>query len=146
MPTRNSLQSDLHIPFWQFTADPAAGAEGIITLGGATSAELLSLSFTLTTDANIADRLVYLEWNTAAVYHTLGAAESKHPANGAIRYVAHSYVCFPTTPHPIIFSIPIPKIPHFQTGNSIRIRVNNIQVGDQISLIYSIWKLRMNPV
>jgi hypothetical protein len=119
-----------------FTPDsPAAGAGFVFGADGRGARRLLSLVFTLTTDANAANRLVTVEYvgrnNLTYAVAEVTATQAASLTNRyvfAIGYGTDSFAAGTDglAPLPSLFLMP---------GDQLKIIVANIQVGDQLSAI-----------
>jgi len=112
--------------------DPAAGAEK--NLGGLENRllEYVSITFKFTADANAANRLIYIEHLVGANALIIGSPPSYVTANEV-----WLFICNISQP-PIFLAaldhmpIALPSYPFIKENDGLWIRVDNIQVADQI--------------
>lgn len=141
MSIRNPFESTLYSNSSLLTANPAAGANLSIPTKSNALAELLNLSFQLATDANAANRMVYLELHRATHEHRIGSACYNHVASKTYHYIAGQHGSRTTTAGIIDVYIPIASLPLCYPGDTIEIIVANIQATDAITDILSLWKI-----
>ena len=126
-----------HPPFGhlqiELVGDPAAATDFVFTVGTGIILQPMAIRFTLTTDANVAARLVTLRYQ-----HQAYIVADIPPALTQAASIAHIYTFAPGAPlqtgapnHEIYTATPHPiwLIP----GDTIRSIVHNVQVGDQIT-------------
>lgn len=122
--------------------DPAAGAERTFVLQQNYKNELLGLSFTLTNDANAANRYVWIEYVINTITFVAAGAIIPLTANAAVTYFCHPTATFTLAALGNFCPIPIMPFIHFDESDQVVIHVDNIQVGDQLSNIraaFNIW-------
>ena len=114
-------------------ANPAAGADLTIAVPLSARYTFLSLNFTLTNDANVANRTVRLVFSQFAGQSLIITSPTTLAATGSAVYqfLAH-YTPRDAT---IWYTEPAPDHPLDQ-GGSIATAINNLQVGDQISAVH----------
>jgi len=120
-------------------ADPAAGADKVIATPNNARARLLVLSFTLTTDANAANRHVHIQHYDGAKTIELGAAGAFVTASSVCNFTAAPALSNNVTYVGTFQSFGIADIANFYEGHELHIHVINIQVGDQISACIAEW-------
>lgn len=141
MLTRNPMDGQMWRDRLLLTGNPAAGAQLSIAVHANARSELLNVTFDLTTDANAANRTVYIEIKRATQRHRIGSAGFAHTANTSYQYIvtqmSGTILAVPVNDA----YIPIGSHPVLWPDDTIEIRVANIQVGDQLSTILSMWKI-----
>lgn len=141
VPTPNPLNENHFQPCRTTTADPAAGAPATIARPAASHVLLQHLTFTLVTDANAANRLVWLSLNDLIITLPLGSSCSPHQANATWRYIASPIPLLNMAGALYFRYVPLPPIRSFAKMDTWHINVENIQAGDQISDIYASFRL-----
>lgn len=135
-----------NVPFWQVASvpNPAAGADAIMPNPGDFVSRTLCATFTLTTSAVVANRGVTIEVSDGTTTFFRSGASFVQAASTVRNYgLIASGADFGDAG--TIFHIPIPTngliiLPGFQA----RTRVVNIQAGDQISAIGSLFEVFPN--
>ena len=116
-------------------ANPGAGQNFVQTVDSRWVWRLVSCVFTLTTDANVANRYVTVEYaQDAAAPYCVNAPAVTFTASGTARYAGkiNQTVGEWNTGTDALFSL----APVFiWGGNTITVRVGNIQVGDTLTLL-----------
>ena len=118
--------------------DPAAGASYQFAFPTRRVVMLQAFSFLLTTDANVANRYPNLLFFTGANLPFRAYTDRQLPASQTMRYTyGFNYgTSFISTAVPNKWNVPIPGECVMGSDATIRIEVDNVQVGDQISEIY----------
>ncbi len=129
----NSLMNDFFLSTFKTQADPAAGANASITLPTFAQIEIVNLSFTLATDANVTDRTVIISILDSAIDLPIGASGFPHVANTSFGYIAHQNATLNTVASITTLFIALPNLRVIDNTATIEITVDNIQVADQIS-------------
>lgn len=141
MPTPNPLAEGQFISHWTTTPNPAAGAQATIARPAASHVELIHLHFQLLTDANVANRHVWLSLETAGIVLPLCDALFLHTANTTWTYLTMRG----PVPEALVTSkfihLCLPSLRSFRLTDSYKINVDSIQATDQISDIYAYWKM-----
>lgn len=136
----------LFSPEYDAQANPAAGTNFIYTLDANIRAQITSVRFTLTTDANVSNRRAQVYGYIAGAIHFLSGASVTQPAS-----TARTYNFQVTVPHldagadAAQIYCPLADYLYLMGGNSVRSIVNNIQAGDQISGIVIAFRQWHNP-
>jgi len=141
VPTPNSFAENQAIHDTDCPPNPAAGADYNIVKPSASQVQLLHLSFTLTTDANVATRLVWISLESAALAYPLGSSMTHQAAGTALRYIATQHPLLNMGPPPHFRYISLPEVRTLWPADTFKINIMNIQVGDQISDLRIHWKL-----
>jgi len=141
VPTLNPLNANFFITHWTSTANPAAGAEGVITRPAASHVQLNHLTFTFVTDANVATRLVWISLETGGIVIPLGSSQVQHAAGTTYQYICTQNPRLNMGPPPTFLDVPLPDIRSTALTDTFKINIDNIQAADQISLIRSHWKM-----
>lgn len=121
-------------------ANPAAGAEFTLTVPGDGDVQLISLAFTLTTSAAVANRRVVLLADNQSDIWSVCPAAGDQAASLATRYGA--FVGAPSNAFgALAATIPLPG-PAFilPAGHRLRSSTFAIDAGDQYSLIRALWR------
>lgn len=137
----NSLNNALFISLFTTVADPAAGADAVIPIPATAQAELVLVTFTLVTDANAANRSATISFLSGATDIPLGSSAFPHTASLTFNYIAHQNPGFNAPGAIDVLFIPLPNLRLFQTSETIRLTIVNIQAADQISDIIAYWKI-----
>ena len=129
-------------------ASPAAGANFSVTTGSfnADFVRLVSCTATLTTDANVANRLFSLDFingrSTKCVRHSNTAVYTANTSATVFQWdVAHSLSEWNTNT-PVYVPLNYILLP---PGWTIQLTVDNIQVGDTITAIHFVLEKYWNP-
>lgn len=141
MPIRSSLDNDLFLSYWQEVSAPAAGANRSFAIPGAGQVELVLLSFSLTTDANVANRIVTLELITGGKTIRLGSSAFPHVASSTYHYIGHQNPVTNAAGNVQDLMIPLPSLRLYDPSATMNIIVNNKQAADQISTAFAYWKM-----
>ena len=141
VPTPDPFNQNHYEHRWTPVANPAAGAGASIVAPAASHARLFHLTFTMTADANAANRIIWLSLHDGPEIFQLGSSQVAHTANAVVRYICSSLPMLNMGPPDDFFSIPLPDIRSTNTTDTWQINIENIQVGDQISLIRAHWRL-----
>lgn len=121
--------------------NPAAGAEKSIPATLNMRSELINLSFQFAADANAADREIYIQHTHNSVVNRLGSLQVALTANQTFHIICNQGPHAPNTRNVVSLHLPIPSYPFIFEGDTIDIKVTNIQVGDAITVIKRAWKL-----
>jgi hypothetical protein len=141
VPTLNPLNANFFITHWTSTPNPAAGAEAIISRPGASHVQLNHLTFTLVTDANVSNRLVWISLETSGIVIPLGSAQTAEPATGTWRHICTQNPVLNMAGNLYFKTISLPDIRSIDTADTFTVNVEGIQATDQISVIYAHWKM-----
>lgn len=120
---------------------PAAATNYIGAVPVNARSQLVLLSFQLVTDANVVNRVCEVQLHRGADVYILGNSAYAHVASKTFKYLAfpHSDLAMGTVIDTYFF--PIPDLPLFLEGDTIRIIVQSIQAADQLSAIRLMWKI-----
>lgn len=122
-------------------ASPAAASNYIGAVPVNARSQLALLTFALATDANAANRFCEIQLHRGADVYILDDSFVPQVASKAYAYVAHPHATRPTAVLSATVSFPLPDIPLFLEGDTVRIVVHNIQAADQLSAIRMTWKI-----
>jgi hypothetical protein len=141
MPYSHPLNENTFITHWTNPTNPAAGAEKAFTLPIPAQGQLTLLSFSFAADANPANRIFTITLETGGSTIILGSADAAITANQTMPVICHENA--PLTLQTPLYTllIALPSLRIFDPTAQIKINVASIQAGDQISDIYSYWKL-----
>lgn len=134
------LDSDLYKIRHIIEADPAVATGFLLKAPEDSRSQLLALSFTLTTDANAANRFIYIRHARGTKHLYLGASTQAHPASTALIYTIAAYAPLFLNTTPGACGVSIPEYPALFEGDSLEVTIHHVQVGDQISDIVYAWK------
>lgn len=140
---RNPLDINTYSIELEEISDPAAGAELLHTPPAGRILSLAQLDFQFAADANVANRLIYIDYRWALRNYRLGAITVNIVASETWHVICHKDVPFNTANNVQDYYIPLPDIQLFNDNAELVIRVTNIQATDQISDIHAIWKYWM---
>ena len=132
---RNAFDQATFATHWSSTPNPAAGNEATIGALAAAESELVLMSFTLVTDANVANRLVYITLETGGIHIVLGHSGIAHTATATFRYIVSQHATTNAAGNVGAYTIPLPEFRNTDPTATLKINVDNIQAGDQLSLI-----------
>jgi len=138
---QNSLNSLVFQPYWKSTAAPAVATNMSITLPQVSLIELVALSFGLSTDANVANRIITVTLETGGVSFYLGSSGFSHTASRILPYFATQTAVANLTGHVMAVQIPIPSIQTTDYAATIDIMVTNMQAGDQLTTCLAMFKM-----
>lgn len=137
----NSFDANTFASLWTVPPSPSVGDEAIITIPAAAQVQLTLLTFTLATDANVDNRVVFLTMEDGGVSFPLGSSALAHTASNTLNYIAHQNVGLNTAAAVQTIFISIPTFRFIDPLATLKINVQDINVGDQISLIRANWKI-----
>jgi len=138
---QNSFDQSSFIPYWKSVVPPAAGANVSITLPMVSLQQLALLTFAFTTDANVANRFVYVTLVTGGIEFILGASGFAHTASTSLKYFGSSNATANLTGHVYAVQIPLADIQFTDYTATIGIKAANIQAGDQFLATYAMFKM-----
>ena len=141
MPTPNPLADNQATYILESQPDPLVGTEKLLIRPNASHVQLLYLSFTLVTDVNVANRLVWISLQNNAHHHPLGSTHSPHVASATWRHICSNSNIINMAGATIFRNIPLPTLRSTFLADTFHINVDNIQVGDQISAVLLQWKI-----
>jgi hypothetical protein len=112
-----------------------------LTTPGLRSNIIIAVSFTLTTDANVANRDVHLQWHHGATQRDIGLMGVVQPSSFTFHYLfapgLSPYIAANTSYRSGLLAYPI----DFQAADTLEIVVDTIQATDQLSLITHWWNV-----
>jgi hypothetical protein len=127
--------------------NPAAGANVTYTLDANIKVQITGFRFTLTTDANAADRRVMIYGYIAAAIHYLTTASVIQTASLTRTYNFHVGLApLDAGADTAQIFCPLPDNFFLMGGNSVRSMINNLQATDQISGTVISFKQWTSPV
>ena len=135
MPTRSSLSNDLFLSNWGVRSNPAAGANSSAAIGQPAQSEILLVTFTLVTDAGVADRVAEINLKSGATNIPLGTSGIAHTASSTFNYIASQNATTNAAGNIDTYTIPLPNLRFFDPDDLLEINIKNIEAGDQLSLI-----------
>lgn len=138
IPLQDPNGSKIHV---NVVSAPVPGDEWAWTPDANSSADVLSVSMIVATDANAATRTVKIKYDDGTRDTLLCLAHIVQTANQTIQYNFYQGRSYnPVPPSPVFQggSLPIGFI--INAGWSIRSDITSIQIGDQISAIVLVWK------
>lgn len=126
-------------------ADPAAGAEISVTNDAEEQWVILGISFTLVTDATVANRMVHLVFKEGSFVYAECIAGLAQGAS-----LTRKYTCYPTTPGGTLAEdndiiIPIPRRIKMMDTNDIITETTNLQAGDNFGAPTLLFERYFNP-
>jgi len=125
---------------WAATVAPGVGLQCAVPVPANRVSELCFIQFSLVTDANVANRIIYLQHETAAINIPFVSPDFDHVASTTWEYIgSRGHVPSNAAPNTRVF-FNLPDHPFFYTGENCNVMCDNIQIGDQISLINVCWK------
>lgn len=138
----------IHSPFeignfdfaWLSQANPIAGAQLNISVPDNARSELVALSFTLTCDANVADRFVRIVVISGGLSITIGCAEFALTANEVRRIIVNSCGHSSVADGGEGVIVAIPTYPLLLEGDQFSTSILNLQATDQISAVKYVFK------
>lgn len=141
MPTPNPLAEHHFISLWDLIANPAAGADAVITRPGGSHVELILLSFKLTNDANVANRHAFLTLESSGSSFPMADCLTVQTANAVKTYLVHHASLIDALGSPYYYHLALPSIRSIRPADTWMINIAAIQVGDQLSEIRAHWKI-----
>ena len=141
LSSRNAFDADNFVLFDESPANPGAGADLSTSAPVNARAELVVVGFELVTDVNAANRYIYLQRDRAGTRITFAHSYLAHIASTSATYIGHSMAPISLGSIADAVFISLPGIPFFLEGDTIFIRIRNVQVGDQLSSFRLMWKI-----
>lgn len=135
----SSHSKDIPVTRIIITADPAAGSNTIIGVPVSNLIELVSLSFTLVTDANAGNRIVSITMQDAGDTWVIGSSSFEHTASKTFTYICNQNAFFNIATSAGFLMCTLPLARFLTNIHILNIIVDDIQVGDQISDIRAIF-------
>jgi hypothetical protein len=123
-------------------SSPGAGNDIVITAPVNARSELIAISFSLVTDANVSDRFVHLTITHGPYTIILGAHGLAHTASQTRAYVIGQHGAQISVASTDVHLIPITSAPILLEGDTIQTAVVGIQATDVISdaaYILKVW-------
>lgn len=120
---------------------PVAGAELTIPAIANYRSELINLSFLFTADANAADRKLYIEHHHDSVVNRIAYLKIKITANEVKHVVCNQSAEDDIGNEVDTFHMCVPHYPFIFEGDTLVVRVTNIQATDAITVVKRAWKL-----
>jgi len=136
MPYSHPFSEAVGIAHWKAIADPAAGAEATIPVPAAPNVEPQIITFTFAADANAANRVIYIALSTGGTEQPISLIDAPVTANQTLRVVAHNNAPLQLQTPVYAINMALPKFRIQDTTADLLIKVENIQVGDQISDVF----------
>lgn len=137
---RNPFEEPLFKTSLEAVSNPAAGANLTIPVRANARSELLNLSFQLETDANVANRVAYLELRRSTHHSRIGSAITSQTASETIHYIVAQQVGIWSASAANMQYITIASLPVLFPGDTIEVIIDGIQATDAITTIFAIWK------
>lgn len=122
-------------------ASPAAGASYIGAVPVNARSQLSLVSCELATDANAANRYIELQLHRGADVYIFANSFVPHSASKTWKYLGFVAADLPTVTVYNTVTFPIPEIPLFLEGDTVRIIVLLVQAADQLDDIRLTWKV-----
>lgn len=139
MPILNPLSADTFKSHQDTTPDPAAGAEATIGISAQFHSIVHLISFTLVTDANAGSRVVWISDESSIPSIPLGSAAFSHPASTTYNYICHTNAVTNAAGNIRDLMIPLPNMRVSAATRSLKINIDGIKAGDQLSDIFHFW-------
>lgn len=144
MSTLNSYNWDFFTHEPLAVSDGAPGGNVILNSPANKHSELANVTFTLTTDANAADRYIDIYFLSGANTFHIWRSPVKQIASSARHYWGNIGAAnwLSAVDNHVLFSLP--QRLRFRSGMTLRIGVANVQLGDIISnirLVWNVWKV-----
>lgn len=145
MLIHNACNQDIFLPYIQTVAAPGAGNNLVLDAPLNSLSEPLAMSFALTTDANAADRTLFVSHKHGAQIIILGACAHPQTASLTKTYFMHANASLSNNANSTYVPIPIPNYPYFLEDDDLLVNIENKQAGDTLSSIIITWKLWVYP-
>lgn len=140
MPNNTSSHSkDLPVTRAATIPNPAPGANAAFTLDESHLMELVSLSFSVLTDANADNRIVKITITDGSETWILGSAAFAHTSSISFDYIAHQNAVPNIGGFFNTLMIPLPFARFLSGKYNFGITITDMNVGDQISDIQTIY-------
>lgn len=144
MSPYSTFNRDTGLYAFETPPNPAVGVRKPLSVPASRLSMISCLSFILTTDANVADRVIFIQGEFPGTVWPIATSGFVQTASLAFEYIA-----FPGAGHTLAaptrfvqFSLPDRIL--IKAGGNYYIDCEDIQAGDQISAIRIVWRSWVN--